>query len=79
MMTRVRRHYAGRHPHEQRRHGLDHDEDPLVVAERKRAEHGFHPRSTSSTARRIVDPIFHGLNVASTWGLFLKDYKPVPW
>jgi len=57
------------------------DEDPLVVAERKRAEHGFHPPlDVVDGAARIVDPIFHGLNTGEhMWGLFLKDYVPVPW
>jgi NAD(P)-dependent dehydrogenase (short-subunit alcohol dehydrogenase family) len=57
------------------------DEDPLVVAERKRAEHGFHPPlDVVDGAARIVDPIFHGFNTGEhVWGLFLKDYVPVPW
>jgi len=57
------------------------DEDPLVVAERKRAEHGFHPPlDVVDGAARIVDPIFHGFSTGEhMWGLFLKDYKPVPW
>jgi NAD(P)-dependent dehydrogenase (short-subunit alcohol dehydrogenase family) len=57
------------------------DEDPAVLAERKRAEHGFHPPlDVVDGAARIVDPIFHGFNTGEhVWGLFLKDYKPVPW
>jgi NAD(P)-dependent dehydrogenase (short-subunit alcohol dehydrogenase family) len=57
------------------------DEDPAAIAERKRAEHGFSPPlDVVDGAARIVDPIFSGfLTGEHPWGLFLKDYKPVPW
>lgn len=57
------------------------DEDPLHVAARKTEEHGFHPPlDVVDGAARIVDPIFHGLNTGEQlWGLFLKDYRSVPW
>jgi NAD(P)-dependent dehydrogenase (short-subunit alcohol dehydrogenase family) len=57
------------------------DEDPAVLAERKRLEHGFHPPlDVVDGAARILDPIFSGLNTGEhVWGLFLKDYKPIPW
>jgi NAD(P)-dependent dehydrogenase (short-subunit alcohol dehydrogenase family) len=57
------------------------DEDPAALAERKTEIHGFHPPlDIVDGAARIVDPIFHGLNTGEhLWGLFLKDYRPVPW
>jgi NAD(P)-dependent dehydrogenase (short-subunit alcohol dehydrogenase family) len=56
------------------------DEDPSHIARRKTDE-GFHPPlDIVDGAARIVDPIFGGLNSGThVWGLFLKDYKPVPW
>ncbi len=57
------------------------DEDPAELAARKVEEHGFHPPlDIVDGAARIVDPIFHGaLTGEHVWGLFLKDYRPVPW
>jgi NAD(P)-dependent dehydrogenase (short-subunit alcohol dehydrogenase family) len=57
------------------------DEDAAVLAERKRSEHGFTPPlDVVDGAARILDPIFSGLRTGEhVWGLFLKDYKPVPW
>jgi len=57
------------------------DEDPVVLAERKHAEHGFvPPLDVVDGAARILDPIFSGfLTGEHPWGLFLKDYRPVPW
>jgi NAD(P)-dependent dehydrogenase (short-subunit alcohol dehydrogenase family) len=57
------------------------DEDPLEIARRKTAEHGFHPPlDIVDGAARIVDPIFDGINTGRhVWGQFLKDYKPTPW
>ena len=57
------------------------DEDPAVLAERKRTEHRFSPPlDVVDGAARIVDPIFSGfLSGEHVWGLFLKDYKPTPW
>ncbi|GAB4206983.1 MAG: SDR family oxidoreductase [Sandaracinaceae bacterium] len=57
------------------------DEDPIEIAKRKQEEHGFHPPlDVVDGAARIVDPIFDGLRTGRhVWGLFLKDYRAVPW
>ncbi len=57
------------------------DEDPAAHAERKRAEHRFHPPlDIVDGAARIVDPIFDGIGTGNhVWGQFLKDYKPTDW
>jgi NAD(P)-dependent dehydrogenase (short-subunit alcohol dehydrogenase family) len=57
------------------------DEDPAEIAVRKVEEHGFHPPlDVVDGAARIVAPLFDGLLTGEhVWGLFLKDYKPIPW
>ena len=57
------------------------DEDPHEIAERKTAEHGFHPPlDVVDGAARIVAPIFDGARTGQhVWGQFLKDYAPTPW
>ena len=57
------------------------DEDPITIAARKVEEHGFHPPlDIVDGAARIIDPIFDGvLTGEHQYGLFLKDYRPIPW
>ena len=57
------------------------DEDPAHIAERKTAEHRFHPPlDIVDGAARIVDPIIDGTNSgAHVYGQFLKDYRPTDW
>jgi NAD(P)-dependent dehydrogenase (short-subunit alcohol dehydrogenase family) len=57
------------------------DEDPVAIAARKVEEHGFSPPlDIVDGAARICDPIFVGLHTGEhPFGLFFKDYKPVPW
>jgi NAD(P)-dependent dehydrogenase (short-subunit alcohol dehydrogenase family) len=57
------------------------DEDPVHLAEAKRAEHRFHPPlDIVDGAARIVDPIITGANTGvHVWGQFLKDFEPTDW
>ena len=57
------------------------DEDPQAIAERKQAEHRFHPPlDIVDGAARVVDPIIDGFNTGKPiWGQFLKDFRPSDW
>ena len=57
------------------------DEDPLEISAAKVKEHGFSPPLDAvDGAARIVAPIFDGFRTGEhLFGLFLKDYVPVPW
>jgi hypothetical protein len=57
------------------------DEDPLQHVARKQTVHDFHPPLDAiDGAARVLDPIFSGfLTGQHPWGLFFKDYRPVPW
>jgi NAD(P)-dependent dehydrogenase (short-subunit alcohol dehydrogenase family) len=57
------------------------DEDAAHIAERKVADHHFHPPlDIVDGAARIVDPIISGVLTGNhVWGQFLKDYRPTDW
>ena len=57
------------------------DEDPLPIAERKRAEQHFHPPlDIVDGSARILDPVFTGFSTGEhSWGQFFKDYRPTDW
>ena len=72
----------GRHPHERRRHRLDHRRGPVRCTRRASATSSASSRrSTSSTAPRACSTRSSpGLNTGvHAFGQFFKDYKPSSW
>jgi NAD(P)-dependent dehydrogenase (short-subunit alcohol dehydrogenase family) len=57
------------------------DEDPILLSNRKQAEHDFQPPlDIVDGAARICDPFFSGLITGKhVWGKFLKDYGVCEW
>ncbi len=57
------------------------DEDPVILARRKRDCHDFQPPlDIVDGAARVCDPFFHGILTEKHWcGKFLKDYFPIDW
>jgi NAD(P)-dependent dehydrogenase (short-subunit alcohol dehydrogenase family) len=57
------------------------DEYPLPDVERKQRVHDFHPPLDAiDGAARVCDPVFRGFGHGDhLYGLFWKDYRPVPW
>jgi NAD(P)-dependent dehydrogenase (short-subunit alcohol dehydrogenase family) len=56
------------------------NEAPRPTAERMAAEGFREPLDVIDGAARVLDPIFVGLNTGrNDHGLFLKDYRPIPW
>ncbi len=57
------------------------NEQPFPVRERMRLEFGFNPPLDEvDGAARVLDPILRGVVEAEApFGLFLKDYRAVPW
>ena len=72
----------GRHPHERRRHRLDHRRGPVRARRRARSEElGFQPPlDIVDGAARVLDPFLAGLNSGEhAYGKFFKDYQPSNW
>ena len=57
------------------------DEDPVILARRKKDCHDFQPPlDIVDGAARVCDPFFHGILTGKHWrGKFLKDYFPIDW
>ena len=57
------------------------DEDPALLAQRKKDQHDFQPPlDIVDGAARVCDPFFHGILTGKHWcGKFLKDYAPIDW
>ena len=68
-----------RHPHDLRRHRLDHRRAPAPDKLRL-ADEGFHaPLDLVDGAARVYDPIVRGEAGEDLYGVFLKDYAPATW
>ncbi len=57
------------------------DEDPVILAARKKECHDFQPPlDIVDGAARVCDPFFNGILTGKHWcGKFLKDYYPIDW
>lgn len=57
------------------------DEDPALLAQRKKDQHDFQPPlDIVDGAARVCDPFFNGILTGKHWcGKYLKDYAPIDW
>lgn len=68
------------HPHDGRRHRLDHRRAPARRESLRIAAEGWHaPLDLVDGAARVYDPIVRGEAGEDLYGCFVKDYEPSPW